>query len=432
MKFIIIGENCLINLKSFDTSIFSTFSLITSIYARQLAAVTPPQHTTIVKEHYNQIDYNEHCDAVHIHFKTATAINAYQIADSYRQHNTIVILSGAHPSALPDEAKNHADSIIIGNAEQLWPNITKDLENHTLKQVYRQKNTNTTIPPQTTQITCPKGEKLFGIIEATRGCPYQCDFCQDSHMANGSIFKTQPIDTIISQLQSLPQKMIFFCDVSLTIDPTYTKQLFTAMKPLNKKFICEGNADVLATDEELLHLAHEAGCIEWTVGFETITQEILNSIHKKTNRIKEFNQVVKNIHKYDMSILGNFMFGFDQDTKKVFKSTEEKINELDLDSARFAILTPYPGTPLYKKLEKDNRILTHDWSQYTRKKVVFQPLNITKEDLQQGFNQISHNFNTIPNILKRDIQSLLHGIYPFAITVGRNIESYLNRPTKQF
>jgi radical SAM superfamily enzyme YgiQ (UPF0313 family) len=226
--------------------------------------------------------------------------------------------------------------------------------------------------------------------------------------------------------------MIFFCDVSMTIDPNYTKQLFKKMIPLNKKFICEGNADILATDEELLQLAHQAGCIEWTVGFETITQEILNSIHKKTNRITEFNQVVKNIHKYDMTVLGNFMFGFDQDTTNVFKKTEEKIYDLNLDSARFAILTPYPGTPLYNKLENENRILTHDWSKYNRKHVVFQPQNITKEDLLQGFTQISRNFNSIPNIIRRDLQSLTHGIYPCIITIGRNIENYLNRPTIKY
>lgn len=428
MKFIIIGENCLANLSSFDTSIFSTFSLITSIYARQLAAVTPSNHTTLVKEQPQDIDYTENCDAVHIHFKTATANTAYNLADNYRNHNKTVILSGTHPSALPQEAQTHADSIIIGNAEQLWPTIVHDLEHHQLKPQYNQTQTHPHIPPESGHITFPKGFKIFGIIEATRGCPYQCDFCQDSHVANGSNFRTQPIDTVIKEIQSLPQKMIFFCDVSMTIDPTYTKQLFKKMIPLSKKFICEGNADILATDEELLQLAHQAGCIEWTVGFETITQEILNSIHKKTNRITEFNQVVKNIHKYDMTVLGNFMFGFDQDTTDVFKKTEEKIYDLNLDSARFAILTPYPGTPLYTKLENENRILTHDWSKYNRKNVVFQPQNITQEDLLQGFTQISRNFNSIPNILHRDLQSLTYGIYPCIITIGRNIENYLNRP----
>ena len=202
------------------------------------------------------------------------------------------------------------------------------------------------------------------------------------------------------------------------------------MKPLNKKFICEGNADVLATDKELLHLAHEAGCIEWTVGFETITQEILNRINKKTNLINEFSQVVKNIHDHDMAVLGNFIFGFDQDNHKVFETTEEKIYELGLDSARFALLTPYPGTPLFNKLVAENRILTYDWSQYNRKNVVFKPQNISKEDLLDGFNRLSNRFNALPKIITRDIRSMSLGIYPFIVTIGRNIESYLNRPKK--
>ena len=155
MKFIIIGENCLANLKSFDRSLFSTFSLITSIYARQLAAVTPPQHTVVVKERTQDIDYTELCDAVHIHFKTATANNAYAIADNFRKQRTLVILSGAHPSAVPQEAQQHADSIIIGNAEQLWPHITLDLENHKLQQIYTQKKSSQHIPSEATQIIFP-------------------------------------------------------------------------------------------------------------------------------------------------------------------------------------------------------------------------------------------------------------------------------------
>jgi radical SAM superfamily enzyme YgiQ (UPF0313 family) len=164
------------------------------------------------------------------------------------------------------------------------------------------------------------------------------------------------------------------------------------------------------------------------VGFETITQEILNRINKKTNLINEFSQVVKNIHDHDMAVLGNFIFGFDQDNHKVFEKTEEKIYELGLDSARFALLTPYPGTPLFNKLVAENRILTYDWSQYNRKNVVFKPQNISKEDLLDGFNRLSNRFNALPKIITRDIRSMSLGIYPLIVTIGRNIESYLNRP----
>lgn len=202
------------------------------------------------------------------------------------------------------------------------------------------------------------------------------------------------------------------------------------MKPLNKKFICEGNADVHAKDEELLKLAYEAGCIEWTVGFESFSQQILVDINKKTNTIEEFEQVVNNIHKHKMAILGNFIFGFDQETPDIFQLTRKKIRKLGLDSARFAILTPYPGTPLFDKLEKESRIITYDWSKYNRKNVVFKLKNMTIEELQIGFQRISDDFNSISNLIYRDIRSLRYGIYPFFSTVVRNIENYMNRPRK--
>lgn len=128
MKLLILGENCLINLSSFSKSIFTAFSLIASIYARQIAAVTPKKHNVVVLENNEDIAYNEECDCVHIHFKTGLAKEAYNVADEYRKAGKTVILSGTHTTALPEEAKTHADSVFIGSAEQLWPIAIEDLE----------------------------------------------------------------------------------------------------------------------------------------------------------------------------------------------------------------------------------------------------------------------------------------------------------------
>jgi radical SAM superfamily enzyme YgiQ (UPF0313 family) len=429
MRVLILGENCLLRLTSFDKSIFSTFSFISSIYARQLAAVTPKKYTVKVLGVREDIDFNEECDVVHIHFKTGTSLRAYEFADEFRKRGKTVVLSGSHPSALPEEAKYHADSVIVGSAEILWPEVLKDLENGKLKPYYKFKGHIDQKSFRSADIAIPSGV-ILGVIEATRGCPYKCDFCQESNILSGSSFRTRAIDDVIKEIKSIPQQFLFFCDVSMTIDASYTKALFKSMKGLNKKFVCEGNADVLAKDEELLKLSHEAGCIEWTVGFESFTQQILDDARKKTNKVEDFVSVVEKVHKYKMAILGNFIFGFDQDTPDVFKITQDNILNLGLDSARFAILTPYPGTPLFKRLEKEGRILTRDWSKYNRKNVVFEPKNMSKEDLQNGFVKISSNFNFVSNVICRDFRSLKSGVYPFIATIGRNFESYMNRPRK--
>lgn len=430
MKFLILGENSLLNLSSFDKSVFSVFSFVSSIYARQIAAVTPKIHTVKVIERSKDIDFNEECDVVHIHFKTGTAIRTYEIADQYRKNNRTVILSGSHASALPEEAKEHADSVLIGSAEHLWPTVVNDLEKGKLKPCYKSKANIGEKVISSVDIEKPSGFNILGVVEATRGCPYKCDFCQESNVLNGSSFRKRAIEEIIDEIKRIPQKIIFFCDASMTIDPVYTKALFKEMKGLKKRFICEGNADTLARDEELLKLSHEAGCIEWTVGFESFAQETLKNIHKKTNVVNNFFTVVKKIRKYKIAVLGNFMFGFDPDNANVFDFTEENIAKLGLDSARFAIVTPYPGTPLFRRYESEGRILTRDWSKYTRKNVVFEPKNMTAEELKNGFDRISRNFNSISNIISRDVRSLKLGIYPFVSTVGRNIESYISRPAK--
>ena len=308
--------------------------------------------------------------------------------------------------------------------------VLKDLEKNKLKSFYKVEDHIDKIPLSSGDNTKSSDMKIVGVIEATRGCPYKCDFCQESNILHGSNFRKRPIEDVIKEIKSFPQKFLFFCDVSMTIDASYTKALFKGMKGLNKKFVCEGNVDVLANDEELLKLSHEAGCIEWTVGFESFAQQTLNEAHKKTNKIEDYFKVVEKVHKYKMALLGNFIFGFDQDLLDIFEFTKENIAKLGLDSARFAVLTPYPGTPLFKRLEKEGRILTQDWSKYNRKNVVFEPKNMSKNDLENGFKKISSDFNSIPNIIRRALSSLKLGVYPSLATFGRNLESYMNRPGK--
>ena len=427
MKLLILGENSLLKLSSFDKSIFSAFPYLLSIYAYQLAEVTPKKHITIIPTSYENINFDEKYDAVLINFKTGTSQRAYIIADKFKQRGIKVILSGSHPSALPNEAKQHGDSVIVGSAEDLWPVIIEDLEKNKLKILYESKEKINQKSLSLTNVCKYKGSRLLGAIEATRGCPYKCDFCQESNIPQGSIFRTRPVEEVINEINTLPQKFLLFCDVSMTIDPSYTKKLFRQMKDLNKKFICEGNVDTLASDEELIRISQQAGCIEWTVGFESFAQQTLEGVHKITNKVEDFYRVVDNIHKYKMSVLGNFIFGFDGDVPDVFDFTRESIAKLGLDSARFAVLTPYPGTPLFDRLDKEGRILTKDWSKYNRKNVVFEPKNMSKEELERGFKKIYNEFNSVSNIIFRDFRSLGLGFYPFLATISRNFESYTNK-----
>jgi radical SAM superfamily enzyme YgiQ (UPF0313 family) len=207
---------------------------------------------------------------------------------------------------------------------------------------------------------------------------------------------------VIDEIKTIKQRNLYFYDPSLTINPDYTKELFKAMKGLNKKFTCFGNIDILGKDEEFLKLASEAGCQNWYVGFESVSQETINKLGKRSNKVENYSSAVKKINDNGMHIIGAFIFGFDTDKKDVFDNTIKMVYTLDIDFAEFTILTPYPGTPLFDRLDKEGRILTKNWSKYTEHgNVVFKPKYMTPEELLHGAERVRKEINSFSGISKR-------------------------------
>ena len=256
--------------KLFDKLLLTSFSILPTLYARQIAAITPKKHTvSVLNERYSEIDFDESYDIVNINFTTSTTSRAYEIADNFRKKGVTVVLSGLHASALPQEAKQHADSVLLGRGEINWLRLLEDFEKNKLEPIYQPINYNesTIIPP--TKIYLP-GFIVTGAIEATRGCPYKCEFCPEANIPGGGKFYARSVDEVISEIKSIPQKTLMFYDTSLTINPSYSKTLFKKMIGLNKKFFCNGNSDILARDKELVSLSKKAGCLAWLVGFESV------------------------------------------------------------------------------------------------------------------------------------------------------------------
>jgi radical SAM superfamily enzyme YgiQ (UPF0313 family) len=399
-----------------------------------LAAVTPKYHKIkIINEQGTKIDFDINVDLVGITGFTMTITRAYEIAEIFRNKGVKVVLGGWHVSALPDEAMKHADSIIIGEAENTWPQLLKDLENNNLKKVYKQKKLvklNSFCYITKKERIQYKTNPFVQPIEASRGCPNRCNFCSISNSKFGRIYRTKPIINVINEIQTIPEKFLNFCDSSLTINPKYSKELFKEMKGLNKKFFCEGNANILNKDEELLNLAAEAGCISWCVGFESISQETLNRIGKKINRVNNYASMIKKIHNYGMSVKGSLILGFDSDNLSIFDKTLEVLNILELDTVDLNILTPFPGTPLYKQLENEGRILTKDWTKYDTEHVVFQPKQMTVDELYSGVRYITKEYYSNMKILKMGLKTIRLGLYPFVVSFLSNY--YYNRQSRSF
>ena len=359
-----------------------------------------------VDDAYKDPDFDEEYDLVAISTVTPAAPRAYQIADRFRESGKKVIMGGLHPSALPFEAIQHADSVVIGEAESSMPKLLSDFEKGKLKRFYKSERIeeNNIILPRR---DIYKIEPLAAAVQTSRGCPYGCKFCILTSM-HGRKYRPFPIDKIIEDIKRSKRKLIIMLhDASLTISPQYAKALFRRLKPLKKKIICYGSIPVLHRDEEILKLAREAGCVCWALGFETIKQSNLNHV-KRGHKVDMYRDVVSKIRKYDMCVFGSFIFGFDDDDASVFDCTLDMVNEWDLDGVEFNILTPFPGTVLYKTLSAENRILTRDWSKYNLREVVFLPKKMSPSELKKGVDRISMKFYSIDNVIRRILPYFLH------------------------
>jgi radical SAM superfamily enzyme YgiQ (UPF0313 family) len=412
--------------KLFDKLFLTAFSILPTLHARQIAAITPTKHTIhIVNERYDKIDNERNYDIVNINFTTSTAPRAYEIADLFKKKGITVVLSGLHAAACPQEALQHGDSVLLGRGELNWLNLLADVENNSIKPLYPSVSYNESISIPPSNITLP-GFMITAAIEATRGCPYCCDFCPEASIDGGSQFFTRPVKDVIEEIKALPQKMIMFYDSSLTIDTEYTRQLFEEMKGLGKRFFCNGNVNVLANDSEFVQLSREAGCVSWLIGFESISQQTIDEVGKKTNNVDEYRKAITNIHDHGMAVIGCFIFGFDSDTPIIFRDTLRVIKKLGIDICDFCVLTPFPGTKLFHLFEKEKRILTNDWKDYNLKTVVFQPKQMTVEELQYGLMRMYREFYSIPFTFRRILKGLTLGFFPFFLIIARNIIATMN------
>ena len=401
-------EKKISNFKDKFSSILIDFS--ENLTFPTLAAVTDKEHEIrLLDNRYEKINFSEDYDIAGITVTTPAAPNAYRIADRLINNGIKVVLGGWHVSALPEEAKEHADSVVIGEADEIWPVLLKDFEEGRLKPFYFQEK-----PVDIKKIPLARRD-IFNVtlnerslkdarVQASRGCPNNCKFCAITNSVHGRVYRTRNISSVIEEISQVPQKIIRFCDPSLTTNPTFSKELFNEMINLDKKFFCNGNVNILGRDEELLKIANEAGCIGWFVGFDSISPDAIQEIGKKTNKVEDYISTVEKIHDYGMMVDGNFIFGFDEDKKDIFDLTIDFIENGEIDESDFFILTPYPGTPYFEQFEKEGRILTKDWSKYTNEDVVYTPKNMTPEELLDGMNYVKRYYNSSSKNIRRSIR----------------------------
>jgi radical SAM superfamily enzyme YgiQ (UPF0313 family) len=370
----------------------------------RLATSTPDRwEIEVINEYLQKVNYSS-TDLVAISVTTAGANRAYEIADIYRARGTKVVLGGVHVSMLPNEAGEHADAVVIGEADLLWPQVLEDFENNKLKTFYSIKE-----KPDLAKIPLLKRGLIKGkyfstnVVQTSRGCPFGCEFCSVSRF-NGRKVRTRPIKDILAEIQNfkdLFKKLLIFVDDNIVANPIYAEELFKALKPLKLSWVSQASITI-AKNDQLLKLAAESGCKALFVGFESLSQEALKEI-KKAYLVSEYRELIKKIHDHGIVLEGAFIFGFDHDNQDVFKRTVDFCYQTNLDLAQFAALTPFPGTKLYERLEKSDRIVNYNWADYDLTHVVFKPLQMSAEELQAGIEWCWQQFYSWKSIAKRTV-----------------------------
>jgi radical SAM superfamily enzyme YgiQ (UPF0313 family) len=363
-----------------------------------VAACTPPGVSVrIVDEYVEPIDYDVETDLVALSAKTSCVTRAYDVARRFRARGKRVVLGGIHASLRPEEALAHVDTVVTGEAEELWPRVVKDLDAGRLARRYDAAGF-----PDMAKIPVPawgagpSNAYLFHQLQTTRGCPFRCRFCSVPDIS-GQDFRVKPVDRVIAELRALPRargpiarsKPLYVVDDNFISRTRYTKDLLRAMRPLAERgeipsWSAETTLNV-ASDEELLDLFRAAGCATLIIGFESVTEATLRDMDKPVNFCLTYQEAVERIHARGISVVGNFIVGFDTDTLAVFRQTLDFVQKTGILYPFFSILTPMPGTALFDDMKATGRLDHEKWELYDTRHVVFEPRHMTRAELMDGY-----------------------------------------------
>jgi radical SAM superfamily enzyme YgiQ (UPF0313 family) len=367
-----------------------------------LAALTGDDwDVSIIDENAGPLDFSDLPDLAAISVMTPLAKRAYEIADSFRANGVLVVLGGIHPTMRKDEAKTHADAVVIGEAEKIWPQVLSDFKRGKLKPIYSALDfcslDGLRFPKR--ELLNKKAYFFINTIQTTRGCPFDCEFCSVTSFY-GRTYRVRPVEEVVREVEHMRGGFVFFVDDNIVGKHAYAKELFRALVPLNVKWFSQASLSIVK-DGELLDLAQRSGCKGLFIGFESLSQEALKAMGKSANRVEEYKEAIKILHNHGIGIQGSFIFGTDQDDQSVFSDILRFIEKTHIEAALFSVLTPFPGTRIQKVLSQQNRILHTDWEKYDMNHVVFRPKKMSPKQLQDGFNWAYKKLYGYRSIVKR-------------------------------
>ncbi len=374
-------------------------------------------------------------DLVAMSVMTPYAPRAYSLSKEFRSRGAKVVLGGAHPSLLPQEALLHADAIAVGEGEITWPKILDDFRRGKMEGVYNSTSFSEVEKRVLPDRSVFRGKSLmtFGTVETSRGCPKRCAHCAVVATQGRHGYRVFDIDSILEDLGNIKGDYLFLVDDNpFGFSAEHEERVLfflKQLKTLNKKWFCQATIEI-GGRKKVLQAAAEAGCEGMYIGFESVRRESLQEVGKGWNRPNAFYENVRRIREdFGISIEGGFMFGFDHDTPDIFEQTAEFVYKSKIESPNAHILTSYPGTPLYERLLHQGRIITQDWSLYNTGNVVFRPKLMSPEELRAGYEMWYREVFSLGKTIKR-IASSNFRHYSFLMNTAKALSVYKKFPKR--
>lgn len=377
--------------------VFDTLSISPPLSLGIIAALTPENwDIEIIDENFEPFKFKE-ADLVGITALTSAAVRAYELSKVYQEKGIKVVLGGIHVSMVPDEAEQYADSIVTGEAEGVWGDVIKDFENDNLKKRYRGELEDL-IDSVSPRRDLFHSSYNYANIQTTRGCPMRCDFCS-VHTFNGSKYRQRPVNDVLDEIEAIEHERLFFVDDNLI---GYTKksaeraiELFKGMidRGYNKDWYCQASLNI-AENDEVLSYAAKSGCRMILIGIESEKVDQLKETNKKMNLkigVDHYEKAFQKIHSHGISVLGAMVLGLDSDSIDDIRNRAQYLMNSGIDAMQATILTPLPGTGLYKRLQKEGRLLytnyPYDWQRYHFHEVIHKPLKMSPEELMKSIEE---------------------------------------------
>ncbi len=378
------------------------YSLFPPLGLATLAAyLNDEDEIELVDEHVEELSLDDEPDLVVIQAYITSAFRSYKIADHYRKKGCYVVMGGLHVTSLPDEAAEHADTIMLGPAGDAWPKFLADFRAKRPEKRYISTVRTLKDKPAIRRDLIKRERYLCpNSIVVSRGCPHTCDFCyKEAFYAGGRSFYTQAVDDALAEIEKLPGKHIYFLDDHLLGNERFATALFEGMVGMGKVF--QGASTVQAIlKPKLLEKAAKAGMRSVFVGFETLDPGNLTEHDKYQNLNRDYGEAIKRVHDCGIMVNGSFVFGMDNDDETVFSRTVNWAVENSIETATFHIMTPYPSTELHNRMMAENRIVHNNWDLYDTRHVVYKPAKLSAEALEAGYWRAYREFYSWANLFK--------------------------------